>query len=142
IFCQPGDSWTFSFGLNKLPGNRHWMNSSEALQVKDRANNNADFTSDREYGLQADNLDEVIADCAYSLKADITTGEGRNETQNSDTGLAYTGKVELFPLGPFKNNGSFFEGDIAREPRPKLMFSAAYSYNNKASKSQGQLGSD
>lgn len=140
VFYQPNDSWTFSFGQTKLPGNRQRMNSSGALQFTDRSINNADFTIDRDFGFQAHNLNEFKDKFSYNLKAAITTGEGRNDTQNSDTGLAYTGKVELFPLGPFKNNGSFFEGDIARETKPKLMLSAAYSYNNKASKTQGQLG--
>lgn len=142
IFYQPSDSWTFSFGQTKLPGNRQRMNSSGALQFTDRSINNADFTIDRDFGFQAHNLNEFKDKFSYNLKAAITTGEGRNDTQNSDTGLAYTGKVELFPLGPFKNNGSFFEGDIARETKPKLMLSAAYSYNNKATKTQGQLGNN
>ena len=142
IFYQPTDSWTFSFGQTKLPGNRQRMNSSGALQFTDRSINNADFTIDRDFGFQAHNLNEFTDRFSYNFKAAITTGEGRNDTGNSDTGLAYTGKVELFPLGPFKNNGSFFEGDIAREEKPKLMISGAYSFNNKATKVQGQLGDE
>lgn len=142
IFYQPTDSWTFSFGQTKLPGNRQRMNSSGALQFTDRSINNADFTIDRDFGFQAHNLNEFTDRFSYNFKAAITTGEGRNDTGNSDTGLAYTGKVELFPLGPFKNNGSFFEGDIAREEKPKLMISGAYSFNNKATKAQGQLGDE
>src|SRR5690606_3941889 len=140
IFYQPTDSWTFSFGQTKLPGNRQRMNSSGALQFTDRSINNAKFSLDRDFGFQAHNLNEFKDKFSYNFKAAITTGEGRNDTGNSDTGLAYTGKVELFPLGPFKNNGSFFEGDIAREEKPKLMLSGAYSFNNKANKTQGQLG--
>jgi len=140
VFYQYSESWTFSFGQTKLPGNRQRMNSSGALQLTDRSINNAKFSLDRDFGFQAHNLNEFKDKFSYNFKAAITTGEGRNDTGNSDTGLAYTGKVELFPLGPFKNNGSFFEGDIAREEKPKLMLSGAYSFNNKANKSQGQLG--
>src|SRR5690554_456447 len=140
IFYQPTDSWTFSFGQTKLPGNRQRMNSSGALQFTDRSMNNASFNIDRDFGFQAHNLNEFKDKFSYNFKGAITTGEGRNDTGNSDTGLAYTGKVELFPLGPFKNNGSFFEGDMVREEKPKLMVSGAYSFNNKATKSQGQLG--
>lgn len=140
IFYQYSESWTFSFGQTKLPGNRQRMNSSGALQFTDRSINNAKFSLDRDFGFQAHNLNEFKDKFSYNFKAAITTGEGRNDTGNSDTGLAYTGKVELFPLGPFKNNGSFFEGDIAREEKPKLMLSGAYSFNNKANKTQGQLG--
>jgi phosphate-selective porin OprO/OprP len=140
VFYQYSESWTFSFGQTKLPGNRQRMNSSGALQLTDRSINNAKFSLDRDFGFQAHNLNEFKDKFSYNFKAAITTGEGRNDTGNSDTGLAYTGKVELFPLGPFKNNGSFFEGDIAREEKPKLMLSGAYSFNNKANKTQGQLG--
>lgn len=140
IFYQPNESWTFSFGQTKLPGNRQRMNSSGALQFTDRSINNSRFSIDRDFGFQAHNLNEFKDRFSYNFKTAITTGEGRNDTGNSDTGLAYTGKVELFPLGPFKNNGSFFEGDIIREEKPKLMVSGAYSYNNKATKTQGQLG--
>ncbi|HTO36029.1 MAG TPA: porin [Flavobacterium sp.] len=140
IFYQPTDSWTFSFGQTKLPGNRQRMNSSGALQFTDRSINNSKFSIDRDFGIQAHNLNEFKDRFSYNFKTAISTGEGRNETGNSDTGLAYTGKIELFPFGPFKNNGSLFEGDIIREEKPKLMVSGAYSYNNKATKSQGQLG--
>ncbi len=140
VYYQPDDSWTFSFGQTKLPGNRQRVNSSGALQFTDRSINNARFTIDRDFGLQIHNLNEFKHHFSYNFKAAITTGEGRNDTQNADTGLAYTGKVELFPFGSFKNNGTYFEGDLARETTPKLMLSGAYSYNDRASKSQGQLG--
>lgn len=141
FFYQPNESWTFSFGQTKLPGNRQRVNSSGALQFTDRSINNASFTIDRDFGVQVHHLNEYKDKFSYNFKGAITTGEGRNDTHNSDTGLAYTGKVELFPLGSFTNNGSYFEGDLARETTPKIMLSGAYSYNHKATKSQGQLGS-
>jgi phosphate-selective porin OprO/OprP len=48
--------------------------------------------------------------------------------------------VELYPLGAFESGGAYFEGDLKREPTPKLMLSGTYHYNNKAKKTQGQLG--
>src|SRR5690554_3956215 len=140
VFYQPNKNWTIGFGQTKLPGNRQRMNSSGALQFTDRSINNAKFTIDRDFGFQVHNTNEFKDKFSYNFKGAISTGEGRNDTSNSDTGLAYTGKVELFPFGSFQNNGSFFEGDIAREQKPKLLLSGAYSFNNKASKTQGQLG--
>lgn len=142
VFYQPNDRWTFGFGQTKLPGNRQRINSSGALQFTDRTINNANFTIDRDFGLQVHNMNEYKDKFSYNFKTAITTGEGRNDTKNTDTGLAYTGKVELFPMGIFTNNGTFFEGDLAREVKPKLMLSAAYSYNNKATKTMGQLGDE
>lgn len=140
VFYQPNKNWTFGFGQTKLPGNRQRTNSSGALQFTDRTINNASFNIDRDFGFQTQNLNEFKDKFSYNFKGAITTGEGRNDTKNSDTGLAYTGKVELYPLGAFTKNGSFFEGDLARESKPKLMISGAYSFNNKATKTQGQLG--
>jgi len=140
VWYQPNRRWNVGFGQTKLPGNRQRMNSSGALQFSDRSINNARFSIDRDFGLQIHHLNEFKDRFSYNLKTAITTGEGRNDTSNPDVGLAYTGKAEFFPFGPFKNNGVFFEGDLMREERPKLMVSGAYSHNSNASKTQGQLG--
>jgi len=140
VSYRPNKHWSFSFGQTKLPGNRQRINSSGALQFSDRSINNASFSIDRDFGFQIYNLNEFNERFSYNFKTAISTGEGRNDTENSDTGMAYTGKVELFPLGKFTKNGSFFEGDLMREKRPKIMISVAYSYNDRASKTKGQTG--
>lgn len=142
IFYRPNDFWTFSFGQTKLPGNRQRVNSSGALQLTDRSINNSKFNIDRDFGFQVHNLNEFKDRFSYNLKLAVTTGNGRNTTVDGDQGLAYTGKVELFPLGSFANSGSTFEGDIEREERVKVLLSAAYYYNDRAVRSQGVLGKD
>lgn len=141
VFYRPNEHWNIGFGQTKLPGNRQRINSSGALQLTDRTINNAKFTIDRDFGLQVHNLNEYKDKFSYNFKGAITMGEGRNSTKEPDNGLAYTGKVELYPLGSFKSNGTFFEGDLKREETPKVMISGAYQYNNKARRTQGQLGS-
>ena len=64
-------------------------------------------------------------------------GEGRAYTDNKDMHLAYTGKIELYPLGSFSKGGDFFEGDQVREEKPKMVVSAAYSFNDDAKLSRG-----
>jgi len=140
VSYRPNKHWIFSFGQTKLPGNRQRINSSGALQFSDRSINNAKFSIDRDFGFQIYNLNEFKESFSYNFKTAISTGEGRNDTENSDTGLAYTGKLELYPLGKFTKNGSFFEGDLLLERRPKLMISGAYSYNDRSRKTQGQTG--
>lgn len=140
VFYRPNEHWNIGFGQTKLPGNRQRINSSGALQLTDRTINNAKFTIDRDFGLQVHNLNEYKDKFSYNFKGAITMGEGRNSTKEPDNGLAYTGKVELYPLGAFKSNGTFFEGDLKREETPKVMISGAYQYNNKARRTQGQLG--
>jgi hypothetical protein len=43
-------------------------------------------------------------------------------------------------LGKFKKDGHYFEGDLLREEKPKLMVSAAYNINQKARRTSGQTG--
>lgn len=140
VFYRPNNHWNFSFGQTKLPGNRQRVNSSGALQLTDRSINNAKFTIDRDFGFQIHHLNEFHNQFSYNFKGALSTGEGRNVTGKSDDGVALTGKVELFPFGAFTNNGSYFEGDISREIKPKLMLSGAFQQNNNSQRTQGQLG--
>jgi len=142
VYYKPNSKWSIGFGQTKLPGNRQRINSSGALQLTDRSINNASFNIDRDFGLQVQHSNKKKDKFSYSLRGAITSGEGRNWTKFKDTGLAYTGKVEFFPLGAFANDGSNFEGDIKREYKPKLMVSGAYSYNDRAHRAQGQLGDE
>lgn len=142
VFYRPVKHWEIGFGQTKLPGNRQRVNSSGALQLTDRTINNARFNVDRDFGLQVHYLNELANRFSYNIKTAISTGEGRNWTRDPDDGLAYTCKLELFPLGAFAGNGTIFEGDIKREPRPKLMCSAAYHFNHKGRRTQGTLGSE
>lgn len=142
VFYRPNKHWNIGFGQTKLPGNRQRVNSSGGLQLTDRTINNAKFTIDRDFGFQAHHLNEYKDKFSYNLKAALSTGEGRNSTEKADDGIAATGKIELFPLGAFTKDGTYFEGDIVREKKPKLMFSGAFQQNNHARRTQGQLGND
>jgi hypothetical protein len=142
VFYRPNKHWTFLFGQTKLPGNRQRVNSSGALQLTDRSINNARFTIDRDFGFQAYYLNEIKDKFSYNIKTAVTTGEGRNWTKSADNGVAFTGKIELMPFGSFKKDGTNFEGDIAREEKPKLLVSGAFHQNNLARRTQGQLGED
>lgn len=142
VFYRPNKHWNIGFGQTKLPGNRQRVNSSGGLQLTDRTINNAKFTIDRDFGFQAHHLNEYADKFSYNFKAAVSTGEGRNVTGKSDDGVAVTGKAELFPLGAFTKDGTYFEGDIVREKKPKLMFSGAFQQNNHARRTGGQLGDD
>ncbi|NUY82231.1 porin [Flavobacterium sp. MAH-1] len=142
VYYRPNASWNISFGQTKLPGNRQRVNSSGGLQLTDRSINNARFTIDRDFGFQVHHLNEYKEKFSYNFKGAISTGEGRNVTGNADDGVALTGKAEIFPLGAFTKDGSYFEGDLMREKKPKLMFSGAYQQNNQARRTGGQLGED
>lgn len=140
VFYSINKKLSIGFGQTKLPGNRQRVNSSGALQLTDRSINNATFNLDRDFGVQVNYLNQNREKFSYNLKAAISQGEGRNFTKNDDMNLAYTGKLELYPLGSFRKNGEYFEGDLMREQKPKMMISAAYQFNSKAKKNGGQLG--
>ncbi len=142
VFYRPNNHWNISFGQTKLPGNRQRVNSSGGLQLTDRTINNAKFTIDRDFGFQVHNMNEFKDKFSYNFKTAISSGEGRNSTDNPDDGVAVTGKVELFPFGAFSKDGTYFEGDVIREKKPKLMISGAFQQNNHARRTQGQLGND
>ncbi|MFK8265742.1 porin [Capnocytophaga cynodegmi] len=139
VFYKPNKNWLFSFGQTKLPGNRQRINSSGALQLTDRSINNATFNIDRDFGFQAHYLNQRNDKFSYNLKTAVTMGEGRDFI-GRNTGLAYTARFEILPLGKFKKGGEYFEGDILREETPKLYFGATYHYNHNATKTQGQNG--
>lgn len=125
-------------GQGKLPGNRQRVNSSSELQFADRSIVNAAFTVDRDVGLFAHYV-HMDAALPFILRGAVTSGEGRNPAVGSN-GLAYTGRVELLPFGAFTGGGDYFEGDLRREPKPKLSIAAGMQHNDRAIRTGGQLG--
>jgi phosphate-selective porin OprO and OprP len=141
FFYRPTSDLMIAFGQTKLPGNNQRVISSGSLELTDRSINNSKFNIDRDFGVFVEYAKEKKENFYYGFKGAISKGEGRNWVKTSDDGIALTGKIELFPLGAFTKNGSNFEADLMREKSPKLMLSGAYSQNNNALRSQGQLGS-
>lgn len=142
VFYRPNKHWNISFGQTKLPGNRQRVNSSGGLQLTDRTINNSKFTLDRDFGFQIHQMNEFKDAFSYNFKTAFSTGEGRNSTDKPDDGVAVTGKIELMPFGAFTKDGTYFEGDVIREKKPKLILSGAFQQNNHARRTQGQLGDD
>jgi phosphate-selective porin OprO and OprP len=138
VFYNVTPNFYVAFGLNKLPGNRQRVNSSGQLQFADRSIVNAAMTIDRDFGIKA-YYKNNIGGMVYHLKGAITTGEGR-VANNTDKGLAYTGRAEILPLGAFTNDGDYSEGDLMREAAPKLSFGGGISKNFETTRSGGQIG--
>lgn len=138
ILYAVNDRLTLGLGQTKLPGNRQRVNSSGDLQFPDRSIVNAIFNIDRDFGVQAF-YNQPVGSMLYIIRTAITTGEGRNFT-STDRGLAYTGRFEWLPFGAFTNNGDYFEGDLEREPSPKVSLGYTFSFNNNAVRTAGQLG--
>lgn len=140
IFYQPSPKWSFGFGQTKLPGNRQRVVSSGDLQMPDRSLTNAIFNIDRDFGIQARYLGKLSGPMWIGFRGAVSSGEGRNWVTSAGNGLSYTLRMEVLPFGPFTSDGDYFEGDLLREPEPKLSAGVVYNYNNEAIRTQGQRG--
>jgi hypothetical protein len=130
--------WQIAFGQTKLPGNRQRVVSSGDQQFIDRSIVNGAYNLDRDFGIQMRyGMDHTPV--AWSVEAALTSGEGRN-ILSTDSGLNYTLRAEVLPLGEFKENGDYFEGDLAFEEQPKLSFGVGANYNHAARRAAGTLG--
>ncbi|MBL7936434.1 MAG: porin [Bacteroidia bacterium] len=141
IFYKPIKNLQLALGQGKLPGNRQRVISSGAQQFYDRSIVNVNFTPDRDFGFFANYTAHVGKTFTVLTKLAVTSGEGRNSV-SSNTGLAYTGRIELLPLGQFTDGGDYYEGDLAREPKPKISIAGGYQLNDLAVRTAGQLGKD
>lgn len=137
--------WNFTpdlqlgFGQTKLPGNRQRVISSGDLQVPDRSIVNATFNIDRDFGLQGF-WRPITGDVIVNLRGAISSGDGRNQPSIGGGGLAYTGRVEVLPLGAFTKGGDYFEGDIMREATPKVSLALTAHRNVHQNRTRGTLG--
>lgn len=140
VYYVPSSTWNIGFGQTKIKANRARVNSSSALQFVDRSIVNSEFNLDRDFGFFGEYNKQLFGDFNISTKGSITLGEGRNWNTSENSGLAYTGRLELFPLGRFKSYGDIIEGDFEREQTLKMLIAGTYSYNDRALRVQGQNG--
>ena len=128
-------------GQTKLPGNIERVVSSANMQLIDRSLLNSRFNIDRDMGVQLRHYTNIAGDFMIREKLAISQGEGRNITEGNQGGLQYTGRLEFLPFGKFASKGDYSQGDLKREPSPKLMTAITYDYNQNAVKTRSNLGS-
>jgi len=136
IYYNPTPRLRLGFGQTKIPGNRQRVISSGDQQFFDRTIVNARYTLDRDFGFFGHYTTPYLI-----FRGSLTSGEGRN-SDFSNNGLAYTGRVEFLPFGQFTGENDYQEGDLDREQKLKVSLAATYSQNDQALRTQGQLGSD
>lgn len=140
VYYVPNARWNIGFGQTKIKANRARINSSSALQFVDRSIVNSQFNLDRDFGIFGEyNLGEGDG-FNLSAKGSVTLGEGRNWGSSTDGGFAYTGRLELYPLGRFGAKGDLLEGDFDYEEQVRILLAGAWSFNDNASRFQGQRG--
>ncbi|WP_295935394.1 porin [uncultured Alistipes sp.] len=140
VYYVPSAKWNIGFGQTKIKTHRARINSSSALQFVDRSIVNSQFHLDRDFGFFGEYNMRQGDGFNLSAKGSVTLGEGRNWGSSSHSGFAYTGRLELYPLGRFKAKGDLLEGDFEGEENVKILLAGAYSFNHKASRVNGQRG--
>ncbi len=138
IWYRAKHGFSVGIGQGKLPGNRQRVISSGEQQFTDRSIVNNALTLDRDVGLFANYVSDSEV-FAFRIKTAVTAGEGRNALP-SNKGLAYTGRLEILPLGVFSERNDYLEGDLLHEPRPKISFGVTAHFNSRAQRTGGELG--
>jgi phosphate-selective porin OprO and OprP len=146
ISKSPLLDWYFQFGqlrdLNvragqyKVPYSRQRVVSSGNLQMVDRSLANGEFTLDRDVGLDLRSKD--LGGLGFlRYYAGVYTGEGHSSFSNADLGLMYLGRIEVLPLGMFKD---YSEASFARPAKAFLSIGAGFAYVDEAKKNKGIVG--
>jgi len=143
IAYHPLDNLTLTFGQKQnIANNREMLYREDRLQFTDRSFLSQQLSkTGREFGLFAE----------YKLKnpiglvpqLSITTGDGRNsfgvDSRDVDLGgLKYSGRLDIYPFGYFKNGNDLFSSDLLREEKPKVVIGTAFSYNTGATNMVGE----
>jgi len=134
-------NWELWAGQTKLPGNVERVVSSANLQLIDRSLLNSRFNIDRDMGIQLRHKTNLSGNFLMREKFALSQGEGRNVTEGNEGGLQYTARLEFLPFGTFKSKGDYFQSDLKREQKPKLMVGFTYDLNQDAVKDRSVLGS-
>lgn len=126
-----------AFGQKKIPFNRERVTSSSSLQLVDRSASNAEFTVDRDIGLQfsSDDLGGLGGHLGYQLG--VFTGDGRNRV-NAGPGLLYVARVQVQPTGAFED--SYVQSDFSRDPKARLSMGGGVAFNHLAQRDRSSIG--
>ncbi len=130
------DSANIRVGQYKVPYTREQLISSSALNLVDRSLTHSEFTLDRDIGITVHSKAPGGVD-KVRYAAAIMSGEGRNKTDVVDLGLLYVARVDVMPLGSFKDMKMT---DLARSETPKVAVGAAVAWLDEAKKDEGIKG--
>lgn len=113
-------------GQMKVPFDRQYLTSSVNLELADRTVAVGELHLERDVGLVV-RSDDLFGLGLFQYQLAVMGGEGRNRI-GLNAGLLFAGRVQVTPLGTFKDD--LTEADLMRHERPKLMLGFAYARNN------------
>lgn len=140
---HPTESITISFGQKQnFANNREMLYREDRLQFVNRSFLSQNFSNTgREFGVF---ISSKFGDkFGINPMLSVTSGDGRNSfgTDSRDTdfgGFKYGGRLDLYPLGYFKDGNDVTSTDLGREESVKIAFGIAGSINKGASNSVGE----
>ncbi len=135
LLQDPDQTLSVSFGQGKLPGNRQRVVSSGDLQFADRSLVNRTFNIDRDFGIQAHYKREL-----WRLRGSISSGEGRNLSFPSDSGLAWVVRAELLPFGSFSGREDYVESDLRRHQQLRMSLGVTRAVFKNSNRAGGTIG--
>lgn len=128
---------TVRVGQYRVPYNRQRVTSSANLELVDRSVANAEFTLDRDLGVDLRSKDLFGLDL-LRYRAGVFIGEGHSARTLEELSFLYVARLELLPFGGFDD---YVEADLKRLTRPRLAVGAAYAYLDEGKRNRGIIGS-
>lgn len=135
VDLQHSRDFSLRIGQYKVPFDRQRIISSAKLQFVDRAITDAEFTLERDIGLDL-HSDDFLGLELFRYYLGIYPGEGRNNFELGDFGLFYLARFEVMPFGMFDD---YSEADLERTGL-RVSFGGAYALLDDAPRDHGILG--
>ncbi len=142
---QPVEQVKISFGQKQtFVNNREMMIREDRLQFTDRSLLSQTFSeTGREFGVFVESSFKIGNTFGIQPMAAVTSGDGRNsfgeDSRDSDIGgLKVGGRLDIYPLGFFKEGNDLTNVDLGREDSPKFVLGLAGSQNTGASGPTGE----
>ncbi len=123
-------------GQYRVPYSRQRRIPIAKLQLIDRAIANHEFNLDRDIGFDLHSKNLFGIDL-LRYHAGVFIGEGRDAYAQTDLALLYSARIEILPLGIFKD---YLGPDLERSRKPRLSIGAAYAFVDKAKGNKGIIG--
>ena len=144
VTYSPISNLKITFGQKQtFTNNRELTFFEDKLQFVDRGIFSSQFSNlGREFGVF---FESEFSEGNFIIKPKIavTSGDGLNsfgaDSRDIDKGgLKYGGRVDILPLGKFKEGNDGYIADLKHEDNLKVLFGTAYSYNIGASNKVGE----
>jgi hypothetical protein len=139
---HPTENINITFGQKQtFLNNREMMFREDRLQFTNRSSLSNNFSNTgREFGVFIDSKFGEKFGIAPMIA--VTSGDGRNSfganSRDADLGgIKYGGRLDLYPLGFFKEGNDLMSADLEREEKLKFVIGVAASQNIGASNNVG-----